>query len=102
MIDTVHIGIGPLGQKVLRYAVERGCFNVVGAVDSDPDKAGKDLGQLCGIEKTMINDYFLMIIPIGNNQLSLINNHFKDRSGAGQARPGLKTMAQIPPIAYFK
>jgi hypothetical protein len=81
MIDTVHIGIGPLGQKVLRYAVERGCFNVVGAVDSD---------------------YFLMIIPIGNNQLSLINNHFKDRSGAGQARPGLKTMAQIPPIAYFK
>jgi hypothetical protein len=25
-----------------------------------------------------------MIIPIGNNQLSLVNNHFKDRSGAGQ------------------
>jgi hypothetical protein len=50
MINTVHIGIGPLGQKVLRYAVERGCFNIVGAVDPDPEKAGKDLGQLCGIE----------------------------------------------------
>jgi 4-hydroxy-tetrahydrodipicolinate reductase len=50
MINTVHVGIGPLGQKVLRYAVERGCFNVVGAVDPDPEKAGKDLGQLCGIE----------------------------------------------------
>ena len=50
MINTVHVGIGPLGQKVLRYAVERGCFNIVGAVDSDPEKAGKDLGQLCGIE----------------------------------------------------
>jgi len=50
MINTVHVGIGPLGQKMLRYAVERGCFNIVGAVDPDPEKAGKDLGQLCGIE----------------------------------------------------
>jgi hypothetical protein len=50
MINTVHVGMGPLGQKVLRYAVERGCFNIVGAVDPDPEKAGKDLGQLCGIE----------------------------------------------------
>jgi hypothetical protein len=50
MINTVHVGIGPLGQKVLRYTVERGCFNIVGAVDPDPEKAGKDLGRLCGIE----------------------------------------------------
>ena len=50
MINTVHVGIGPLGQKVLRYAVERGCFNIVGAVDPDPEKADKDLGQLCGID----------------------------------------------------
>lgn len=50
MINTVHVGIGPLGQKVLRYAVERGCFNVVGAVDPHPEKAGKDLGRLCGID----------------------------------------------------
>ena len=40
MINTVHVGIGPLGQKVLRYAAERGCFNIVGAVDPDPEKAG--------------------------------------------------------------
>lgn len=50
MISTVHIGMGPLGQKVLKYAVERGCFNIVGAVDLDPEKVGKDLGQLCGLE----------------------------------------------------
>jgi 4-hydroxy-tetrahydrodipicolinate reductase len=49
MINTVHIGIGPLGQKIVRFAVERGCFNIVGAVDSDPDKAGRDLGELCVI-----------------------------------------------------
>ena len=50
MINTVHVGMGPLGQKVLRYAVERGCFNIVGAVDLDPEKTGKDLGQLCGLD----------------------------------------------------
>jgi hypothetical protein len=49
MIKTVHIGIGPIGKKIVKYAVERGYFNIVGAVDPDPDKAGKDLGELCGI-----------------------------------------------------
>lgn len=50
MINTVQLGLGPLGQKMVRYAVERDCFNIVGAVDPDPDKAGKELGELCAIE----------------------------------------------------
>ncbi len=50
MIDIVCLGIGPVGQKMVRYAVERGCFNITGAVDPDPEKAGHDLGRLCGIE----------------------------------------------------
>jgi len=50
MINTVHLGIGPLGQRMVKYAVERGCFHIVGAVDPDPDKAGKDLGELCGMK----------------------------------------------------
>ncbi|MFQ6036636.1 MAG: dihydrodipicolinate reductase [Sedimentisphaerales bacterium] len=49
MINIVHLGIGPLGQKMVKYAIKRGCFNIVGAVDPDPNKAGKDLGELCGI-----------------------------------------------------
>jgi len=50
MISTVHIGMGPLGQKVLGYAVERGGFHLAGAVDLDPEKAGKDLGAVCGLD----------------------------------------------------
>jgi 4-hydroxy-tetrahydrodipicolinate reductase len=50
MANIVHVGIGPLGAKTVRYAAERGCFNIVGAVDTDPGKAGKDLGGLCGID----------------------------------------------------
>jgi hypothetical protein len=51
MIELIQIGLGPLGQKVVRFAVERGCFNIVAAIDPDPAKAGKDLGELCGIGK---------------------------------------------------
>jgi 4-hydroxy-tetrahydrodipicolinate reductase len=49
MINIIHVGIGPIGQKMVRYAIGRGCFNIVGAVDPDPDKAGKDIGELCGL-----------------------------------------------------
>jgi hypothetical protein len=49
MIDIVHIGLGPLGQKMVKSAVERGSFRIMAAVDTDPAKIGKDLGELCGI-----------------------------------------------------
>ena len=68
MINVVHLGIGPLGQKVVKYAVERGCFNIIGAVDPAPDKAGKDLGELCGIE------------PLGITVSSNLNDAIKGKS----------------------
>ncbi|MBU0714666.1 MAG: dihydrodipicolinate reductase [Verrucomicrobia bacterium] len=51
MINIIQIGLGPLGQKAVRYALERGTIQIVGAVDPAPDKAGQDLGKLCGIKK---------------------------------------------------
>lgn len=50
MINIIHLGLGPLGQKVVRFAIERGCFNIVAAVDPDPAKIGRDLGELCGLK----------------------------------------------------
>jgi 4-hydroxy-tetrahydrodipicolinate reductase len=51
MIDIVHIGLGPLGQMMVRSALARGCFRIVGAVDTDPAKIGKDLGEFCGLAR---------------------------------------------------
>ena len=51
MINIIQVGLGPLGQKAVRYALERGTIRIVGAVDPAPDKAGQDLGALCGIRK---------------------------------------------------
>ena len=54
MIDIVQVGIGPLGQKMVKSAVRRGTFRIAGAVDTDPAKVGQDLGTLCGIEPLAI------------------------------------------------
>ncbi len=50
MATLVHLGLGPLGQKIVRYATDRG-MRYVAAVDPDPAKAGQDLGELCGIRR---------------------------------------------------
>lgn len=50
MAKILQIGLGPLGQKTVSYAIERG-FKIVAAVDSSPNLVGKDLGEVCGIKK---------------------------------------------------
>lgn len=50
MAKAIIIGLGPLGQRVARYAVERKSITLVGAVDIDPAMVGKDLGKLCGLK----------------------------------------------------
>ncbi|SMO61880.1 NAD(P)H-dependent amine dehydrogenase family protein [Fodinibius sediminis] len=48
MKKIVQIGVGPLGQKIVKNTLQREEIHLVGAVDPDPEKAGKDLGELCG------------------------------------------------------
>ena len=50
MAKAVIIGLGPLGRRVVRYAVKRKNIALVGAVDIDPAKIGRDLGKLCGLK----------------------------------------------------
>ena len=46
----LHVGLGALGRQVVQFAVERG-FELVAAIDPAPEKVGKELGELCGIEQ---------------------------------------------------
>ena len=45
-LRVVQYGLGPIGCKVSQYLNERGHFEIVGAIDSDPKKVGVDLGNL--------------------------------------------------------
>jgi len=50
MAKAVIIGVGPLGRRIVRYAVKRKNITLTGAVDIDPAKIGRDLGKLCGLK----------------------------------------------------
>lgn len=50
---AVQYGCGPIGLSVARLAAERESFEIVGAVDIDPELVGKDLGTLAGRESEL-------------------------------------------------
>jgi 2,4-diaminopentanoate dehydrogenase len=52
-IRVIHIGLGPIGAGVVRQVASRRGFVIVGAVDVDPQKAGKDLGDVCQVGRRL-------------------------------------------------
>jgi 4-hydroxy-tetrahydrodipicolinate reductase len=45
-INFVQMGLGPIGQQIVRFALERPGIRLVAAVDTDPAKVGRDVGTL--------------------------------------------------------
>ena len=52
-IRVIHFGLGPIGAGVVRQVASRKGFKVVGAVDIDPAKAGRDLGDVVGLGRQL-------------------------------------------------
>ena len=52
-IKVLHVGIGPIGAAVVRQVAGRKGFAIVGAVDLDPAKAGRDLGDVCDVGRKL-------------------------------------------------
>lgn len=50
---TIHYGIGAIGSEVLRLALQRQDIQVVGAIDTHPAKAGRDLGDVLGVGREL-------------------------------------------------
>ncbi len=51
-VRTIHYGIGSIGSRIARLALERG-FEIAGAIDRDQGKVGRDLGEVIGIGKPL-------------------------------------------------
>lgn len=47
-VRVLHYGLGEIGQAVVRQVAARPGFRSVGAIDIDPAKTGRDLGELAG------------------------------------------------------
>ncbi len=52
-IRVLHMGLGPIGLAVVKQVANRKGFKSVGAVDIDPAKLGKDLGEVAGLDKKL-------------------------------------------------
>jgi 2,4-diaminopentanoate dehydrogenase len=48
-IRVVHFGLGPIGAAVAREIAERPGFKIVGGIDIDTAKVGRDLGDVVGL-----------------------------------------------------
>jgi hypothetical protein len=52
-IKVLHYGLGPIGTAVVRQVATRPGFRIVGAVDIDPAKAGRDLADIAGVGRKL-------------------------------------------------
>lgn len=49
-IRVVQYGVGPIGAGIVRLMREKQALEIIGAIDKDPAKAGRDLGEVVGAD----------------------------------------------------
>ena len=52
-VRIVQYGLGPIGSAVARHVVERPGLELVGCVDIDPAKHGRDAGEVIGLDRAL-------------------------------------------------
>jgi 4-hydroxy-tetrahydrodipicolinate reductase len=52
-IGVIQYGLGPIGSAIARHVMERPGLKLVGAVDIDPAKVGKDVGEVIGLDRPL-------------------------------------------------
>ena len=50
-IKVMHFGLGPIGAAIVKQVASRPGFKIVGAIDIDAAKVGRDLGDVVGLSK---------------------------------------------------
>src|SRR5215467_1513417 len=49
-IRAIQYGIGPIGASIAKLMREKQAIEIIGAIDLDPAKAGRDLGEVAGAQ----------------------------------------------------
>ncbi len=52
-ISVAQFGIGPIGAEITRLLLSKPWVKLAGAVDIDPNKIGKDVGEVIGLGRTV-------------------------------------------------
>lgn len=94
MIKIIQVGLGPIGQQLTRYLAERNGIEIVGGVDLDPAKTGKDIGELAGTEK--------MGVTVSPNLAAAMENTEADTAVISTVSSLQKMEPQIREAADFR
>lgn len=49
----IQYGLGPVGNEITQHLVEKSKLKIIGAIDIDPAKVGRDIGQLAGLPEPL-------------------------------------------------
>jgi hypothetical protein len=52
-IRVVHYGLGDIGGRIARLTAEQRGLQVVGGIDRDPAKVGRDVGEILGLDHSL-------------------------------------------------
>jgi 2,4-diaminopentanoate dehydrogenase len=52
-IRVMHFGLGPIGAAIVNQIAARPGFKIVGGIDIDPAKSGRDLGEVAGVGRRL-------------------------------------------------
>jgi hypothetical protein len=52
-VRVVQFGLGPIGQACVKALLQKPGLELVGGIDIDPQKAGQDIGEVCGLNKRL-------------------------------------------------
>ena len=52
-IRVIQYGVGPIGAGMVRLMAQKPELNIIGAIDIDPKKAGRDLGEVAGVGREL-------------------------------------------------
>jgi hypothetical protein len=53
IIRVLHYGLGPIGASIVKQIASRPGLKIVGAIDIDAAKVGRDLGEVAGLSKRL-------------------------------------------------
>ena len=70
-IRVLQFGMGPIGCAAARLVTERKGLELVGAVDIDPAKTGKDIAEIIGLKDPLG-------IPVASSVEEALNMHAAD------------------------
>ncbi|MFA7235789.1 MAG: hypothetical protein WC058_02905 [Phycisphaeraceae bacterium] len=80
-IRVIQIGLGPIGQRMIRQVHEHPLLQLVGAIDNDPHKLGQDAGKIAGLDQS-----------IGVKVVARLNDLPPEAANHGNQLPGVASV----------